>query len=390
MAGSGSIQDHLKVDIINIVDARFDPPNQDFMDWGADLNDGFALWTIEHQRRTSRRNHTQPEHKLGVRIIFLPTYKFPNAVRIKVTKDGESSGEKVVPKSLLHDPEGHMVLIHTTGRNPAMARHDSHSPVHEPLANEHVVVDLLRDYALFGTMTVTFEDVTEVRYYTTSKEDTFQRRNMIADAAELELGEQVAAEAAAFRIPRERIVDCGYGSMSWEHVHADKRHFAMINFKKRKSKRRVKHGKPVTSFERKKVLDFDSHYRQIDCWPSNDPMYREPCRVAWAIYNDQIRHRIAKLIAKATESNTNCLLRCNSLETLRKIAEATITNETQSVVRCNIHPLLPANDYVEDLMSKLLATMIASERIDMLRVQFKGEGMLRAEKVDDLIVPGQT
>ena len=69
--------------------------------------------------------------------------------------------------------------------------------------------------------------------------------------------------------------------------------------------------------ERKKVIDFDSHYRQIDIWLSNDAIDRKPCRVAWGIYEDKIKPRIAKLTAKAVEPNTNFLSKCNALETLR-------------------------------------------------------------------------
>jgi hypothetical protein len=59
--------------------------------------------------------------------------------------------------------------------------------------------------------------------------------------------------------------------------------------------------------ERKKIINFDHHYRQIDYWPSNYLVDRKSYRFAWGIYEDKIKPRIAKLTAKAAEPNTNCL-----------------------------------------------------------------------------------
>lgn len=134
--------------------------------------------------------------------------------------------------------------------------------------------------------------------------------------------------------------------------------------------------------ERKKLVNFDHHYRQIDDWLSNDPIDRKSCCVAWVSTRTKFDRESPKLTAKAAEPNTNFLSKCNALETLRKTAEATVANERGSGVGCNIYPLLPTDECVKHSMLTVPGTMTTSERTDLRRAAF--QGMLCTEKMKAL------
>jgi hypothetical protein len=95
--------------------------------------------------------------------------------------------------------------------------------------------------------------------------------------------------------------------------------------------------------------------------------------------------RIAKLTAEAGLPITNFPSKCNALETLRKIVEAMIINESESGVGCNIYPLVSTDECVEGAMSTILATMAASERTDLLRIQMIYKGTLWTVKIELLV-----
>jgi hypothetical protein len=88
--------------------------------------------------------------------------------------------------------------------------------------------------------------------------------------------------------------------------------------------------------ERKRIIDFDHHFRMIDHHLLNDPVNKSPASISYNVHTKKIKPRIAKIVEKATSAETNFTSRFNALETLSKVAEAVIVNSVASGVGINV------------------------------------------------------
>lgn len=94
-------------------------------------------------------------------------------------------------------------------------------------------------------MIVTFEEIKNLRYYSTPKRETHQRHEILVARARRTMG----SDALAYRIPYvlytmhcycdmdtyrhrlERLVECGKGSKSYDPVHEDRHPFATFHLR---------------------------------------------------------------------------------------------------------------------------------------------------------------
>lgn len=138
--------------------------------------------------------------------------------------------------------------------------------------------------------------------------------------------------------------------------------------------------------DRKKITDFDQHFRQIDWWVSNDPINRKACRTSYSIY-EKVAARITKIEEKATEATTNFASKCNALETLRKVVD-TICRHSGGAMGIEIYTYLHDDRSIEDSMLSILKSMTADEREELLTV--KHDGALWIELMEKLDTFRQT
>ncbi|KXS96359.1 hypothetical protein AC578_3083 [Pseudocercospora eumusae] len=138
--------------------------------------------------------------------------------------------------------------------------------------------------------------------------------------------------------------------------------------------------------DRKKVIDFDQHFRQIDSWVSNDPIDRKACRISYGIY-EKIVARIAKLTEKAIEATTNFQSKCNALETLRKIVDA-ILRHSDGAMGIEIYGYFNTERDIENSMLRILHSMDPPEHAELLNV--RDEGVRWIEQMETLETFRQT
>lgn len=214
------VEEHIKVEVVDVQDRQFDAANEDTRDVGIEMEIGQE----EYRQKTKKTKKNIPawqsvkavrrsaELKLGIRVIFAPKFKSKFDIRTKVTVNGQTRGEALVENSRIHNTEGHIVFVRSETKN---FRHDSHSPDvdqgQSSLRNQPPFADrkclrgkpdlngtsMPRKSDSFDAMEMTLEDVKNVQYFSTSKEETYQRREKMACSAE----KATASEAQAIRIP---------------------------------------------------------------------------------------------------------------------------------------------------------------------------------------------
>lgn len=132
--------------------------------------------------------------------------------------------------------------------------------------------------------------------------------------------------------------------------------------------------------DRKKIIDFDHHFRQIDFWVQNAPIDRKVCRVSYGVY-EKIMARIAKIEQKAIEDTTNFQSRCNALETLRKVVDTIIFHES-GAMGIEIYTYTNTDCSIENVMLNILDCMTRSELEELLTVRH--DGALWIESMEEL------
>lgn len=123
-------KDHLKVEVIDVVDHQSVATDEDVNDIEMKIvGDGRGVeGQAKPHDRAVRCNDDRSECEFGIRATFAPSYNSEYDVRMKMTMHGRICGERLIEKSRIHNVEGHTIFIRKETKVP---RADSHSPYAE-------------------------------------------------------------------------------------------------------------------------------------------------------------------------------------------------------------------------------------------------------------------